>query len=255
VRVAHHGREAVGRRAGQEHDVVTRQVGQGAGGLGTEQPRGSLVARQAEHGAGRRAGTRPGDPGQQVGLTLATLEPHRPQPLPRAVVALEELGVGEGGPSQEGQAALVVHDDQPHLDLVEEPAHLGGVEVVGQEQRHGAGHAGGELQLELSGAGRDADDHHLPRVDPRLDHPGGTVDDAAVELVPGERRPGPLAQLCHGDLERAVARVALQPDERRFVDWHGGLLWVTVDDGNLGDVRLPCSSIARSPVRGEPPSA
>ena len=73
--------------------------------------------------------------------------------------------------------------------VVEEPADLGRVQVLGQQQRHRAGDARGELELELADAGGDADDHDLAGVDPGLDHAGGAVDDAAVELVPGQRGP------------------------------------------------------------------
>ena len=225
VRVARDGREAVGRLAGQQDDVGAGEVGQRAGALGPEEPRLALLPRQSQHRRGRCAGAGVGDPGQQVGLALAPLEPHPPQAFPRAVVALEELGVGQGGTPQQRQPALVVDDDEAHLDLVEEPTHLRSVEVLGEQQRHRPGDPGGELELELAGTGRDPDDDDLTGVDPGLDHAGSAVDHPPVELVPRQRGPRPVPQLRHGDLERAVARVALQPDERRFVGRHVRAPW------------------------------
>ncbi len=155
---------------------------------------------------------------QHVGLALATLEAHPAQALPGPVVALEELGLGEAGTTQEGQPAGVVDDDQADLDLVEEATDLGRVQLVGEEQRDGSGHPGGELELELADAGRDADDHDLTGVDPGLDHAGRAVDDVAVELVPGQRHPGagvlPRTLLDDGHGRAPVAGMALQPGER-----------------------------------------
>ena len=190
---------------------------------------------------------------QQVGLALAALEAHPAQPLPRAVVALEELRLGEGGPAQQRQAALVVDDDEADLDLVEEAAHLGGVHVVGQEQRDGTGDAGGELELELADAGGDADDDDLARVDAGLDHARGAVDDAAVELVPGEGGPlrvaVPLALLDHGDLEGTRTGVALEPCERRFVNRHLRPPACVMYPRNVGHGGPSCSPFGRSRVR------
>ena len=115
---------------------------------------------------------------------------------------------------------VVVDDDEADLDVVEEAADLVRVEVLGQQQRHGARDARGELELELADAGRHAKHHDLSRVDPGLDHARGAVDRAAVELVPRQRGPRPAAQLHHRDLERTVACVPLQSGERRFVDRH-----------------------------------
>ena len=110
VGVADDRGEPVGGLAGEQHDVVGPEVGEHAGALGAEEPGLRLLARQAEHGARRRVGAHRVDVRQQVGLALAALEAHPAQPLPRAVVALEELRLGEGGPAQQRQSALVVDD-------------------------------------------------------------------------------------------------------------------------------------------------
>ena len=157
---------------------------------------------------------------QHVGLALAAFEAHPTQTLPRPVVALEELGLGEAGASQEGQPPGMVDDDQADLDLVEQAADLGRVEVVGEKQRNGPGHPGGELELELADAGGDADDHDLAGVDPCLDHAGRTVDDVAVELVPGQRPPRAVILLDDGHGGAPVAGMALQPGERGFLGTH-----------------------------------
>ena len=220
VRVADDGREPVGGLTGEQHDVVGRQVGEGAGGLRTEEPRLGLLPGQAQHGARRCPRTCRLDPAEQVGLTLAALEAHPPQPLPRPVVALEELGLHQPGLAQQREPALVVDDDEPDLDLVEEAGHLGRVHVLGQQQGHAARHAGGQLELELADPGGDADDDDLSGVDPGLDHARGAVDDAPVELVPGERGPRVAALLRDRHLEGAAACVTRQPRERRWLDRH-----------------------------------
>ena len=141
-------------------------------------------------GAGRYADAHGVDPGQQVGLALATLEAHAAQPLPRAVVALEELGVGERGPPQQRRAGSRGRRSTRRTSISSRSRPTSrSVHVLGQQQRHRARDPGGELELELPGAGGDADDDDLTGVDPGLDHAGGAVDDPPVELVPGQRGP------------------------------------------------------------------